>query len=102
MPPKGWKKTSKLTDDPVIVHSNQSPVSVVEPGYFEVGSWYKPSDQQPVVIDACGRPFKWSLIKFKVVRVVGGIVAVQFEDYSFEAMVDPDFSNFEPAQAPRY
>lgn len=108
MPPKGWRKPVKTepTDKPVPVHAPNLtlvPVIVPEPPKdFQIGQWYAPTDQQPVATDSMGRVFKWSVIRFEVIRITDGILAVRFEDGTFEAMVNPEFEKFRPVMAPRY
>ena len=69
---------------------------------FQTGAWYKPTDQQPIALTDSGRVCKWSVIKFEVVKIFKGVLAVRFEDGSFEAIVDPDFSKFKIVPIPRY
>lgn len=98
--PKG-KSREKKVDEPRIIN-----VPPPKPDYvsdtFQPGQWYAPTELQPIKVNASGQLYRHTVIKFKVVKITGDIVAVQFEDGTFEAMVTPEFDKYTVAQAPKY
>lgn len=107
----GWPKG--LSRKPGLVYRRENgllKVLPVEPtsigpisgGGFIVGQWYLYHGKPEVVINEFGHVQKWSVIKFEVVKYTDAIMAVRFEDGSFEAVVNPKSEDFSSVQAPRY
>ena len=101
MPPKGWKKGDK--PQPTILKEIEAIVDLVGvPDGFKIGQWYKPIDSQPIMLSESDRVLRWSVIRFEVIKIAYGVIAVRFEDGSFEAMIDPDYEMFAPVNGPKY
>ena len=111
MPPKGWKKEHESREDrgielpkntiiipmPSVVPARQEPETE-----FNLSRWYIYTGTPGIMLGSSGRILKWSIIKFEVIKIVDDVIAVRFEDGSFEAISEPDFTKFKSIPSPRY
>lgn len=106
MPPKGWKKNSPIRvqqeEGSVMVASPVISQPIQVPQDFTIGKWYLFIGDDGIMFDDAGRILKWSVIKFEVIKVVAGIIAVRFEDGSFEAIINRKVGEFKELPLPKY
>lgn len=101
--PKGSKNAKRVeVDSPVAPNVTLAPSPPPIPTTFQVGSWYAyAGDDFKLYLD--GHVRRWSIgNRFRVVKIFGDMLAIQFEDQSFEAIIDPDFAKFKETKAPLF
>jgi hypothetical protein len=100
-PKAGAKKTGIDVTKVAIKDGQVIAPSTEVPSTFQLNTWYRYKGTD-ILIDAAHRIMKWCVIKFEVIKVAKGIVAVRFEDGRFEAIINQPFEDFEAIKAPNY
>lgn len=89
----------------IVKPEDQAPdddVGTIPGNEFVVGKWYKAEDETKIMLGDMNQVMKHSVIRFEVVKIAYGVVAVRFEDGSFEAFEATTCAGFKQVKGPMY